>query len=318
MNQKKTICTIITKSFIPWARALYLSINTYSNDINLKVLIYDVPKFSIDKTDIDKNIEYIFLEDINSIDIVSKLVQKYNRDKERLRWVLKAPLIKYLIEKRNFDKVIYCDSDIQFFNTFDFFWKKLDYSGILITPHWVNIYSSAIDILHNKGIFNAGFLGASKAGLPQIDWLAKSCLRQCKKDPFTYHDDQGFFDLLPVYFTNTEVLNHKGCNVGHWSKDYLIREERNGEFIVQDEHKNEFPIIFYHFARSTFFEFIYGKEKVIYKLLEILIQRLEFSGYKKDLLADCEKKFKQKIKIRKRANTLSKIKEVLPFGIYKK
>ncbi len=31
------------------------------------------------------------------------------------------------------------------------------------------------------------------------------------------HDDQKYLDLLPVKFETTEILRHRGCNIGSWN-----------------------------------------------------------------------------------------------------
>lgn len=78
---------------------------------------------------------------------------------------MKPVFISYLLEN-GFEKVIFTDCDIFFFNDYAFLYQELDDAAVLLTPSFMTRYP---DVLENEfislfkyGIYNAGFIGASK------------------------------------------------------------------------------------------------------------------------------------------------------------
>src|SRR2546423_3987939 len=125
----RAFCTIITSNYIPHALALYKSIIQFNSHEKLFILVVDNNNIVVDLNDY-AGIEIIRYDSIHAYMQADYLFHKYNgQDMNALRWSLKPVLISYLLNK-SFEKIIYVDCDIFFFNDFEFLFKELDRSNI--------------------------------------------------------------------------------------------------------------------------------------------------------------------------------------------
>ena len=172
--------------------------------------------------------------------------------------------------KKTCDQVFYIDPDICFFSSFEFFAQYLEFYSILLTPHWrcSNPYidPSNFAILQTSGLFNAGFIGVSKNGIPAMEWWSKVCLYKCIKDSRRgLFVDQSYLDLIPIYFDNVKILKHKGCNIANWNQVECKRTiNEKGEVLIN----NSWIIVFIHFTKSTIRGIKNGQDSLLKKHLE--------------------------------------------------
>ncbi|MEO7923154.1 MAG: hypothetical protein ABIR30_05705 [Chitinophagaceae bacterium] len=243
----QTFCTIVTADHIPFAKALYSSLQQYHPGSGLQVLVVDgEPGNSHDQ------LVFLTLEDMSQNSFFSNIRQKYaHTNADIFRWALKPVLIGQLLEK-GFSKVIFADPDLYFVNKFDFLFGLLDTYGILLTPHWADLdviksEDSVLSVLRN-GLFNAGFVGASLAGLPAIQWWAGMChYKMERRQDLGIYDDQKYLDILPVQFENVHILKHQGCNIASWNIHSCKREMIDGNLLINKKYEP----VFIHFAKET-------------------------------------------------------------------
>ena len=289
---KNTFCTIITKSHLSWALALNDSVKQFDENIKMYILVTDVHYLESNYLIKFPNTNILYLKDIENIKYGKEIIEKYAEQPDFMRWALKPTLISYLITQK-FEKIIYCDCDIYFYDGYNFLWEELDKNNVLLTPHWIS-HQNLINIgsIHSAGLFNAGFIGVSKPGYDVMDWWAKACLYKCVHSVDYLNGDQGYLDLFPVYFDNIKILTHKGCNVAYWNSDYLKRLIENGNFSLEFE-KHKYPLIFYHFGRNSYSQFLKSSEEAFIGILEILNSTLKKYGFTKDLLELAQKQLEQ-------------------------
>jgi hypothetical protein len=271
---KSTFCTIITADYIHYALALYESFSMFNSKLGLNILISDVIPKKTEKTfgRIMKNfpnVSIYYHEEICRDGVSKKIRSKYQDNNiDSFRWAMKPVFIKYMIEK-GYDQVFFVDPDLYFFNFFDFIFEQLEGNSILISPHWRshNPYSDERNFLLNQtnGLYNAGFIGASKSGIPAMNWWAETCLYECKIDPEKgLWDDQKYLDMMPVYFDKVKILKHKGCNIAHWN---LVECERtiapNGRVLIN----NQWEIVFIHFTACTINGILSGEDYLLNQFL---------------------------------------------------
>lgn len=310
----KSFCTIITQSHLPWALALNESLLQWDVDVELKVLVVDYEESSMALPD---NLRLYSLLDLCSrYDQFDMVHRRYSLLPDEMRWTLKPIFLKYLIEEEHYTKIVYTDSDIHFYNNYDFLWDLLEDNNCLLTPHWLSIEpNSSLTDIQRVGLYNAGFFACNSAAVDILSWWAKACIYRCVSGIGEYNVDQGYLDIIPVYFNKVKVLQHKGCNVAYWNSDYLKRSFSNGVGYVSDSTQ-KFPIIFYHFARSRFDQFIAGSDMSLRPLLEILNSRLTKYKYGKDIVELGETQIGRKLPLK--SSTLALIKSILPFEIRRK
>ncbi len=264
----RTFCTIITANYYAYAVTLYNSLIKFDRDVKLQVLITN-------NTDIEKNvsppgIELTHIQQLLEDDLARDIYKKYAYiDMDYFRWSMKPLFITYLL-KKGFEQVIYTDCDIFFYNNYNFLFEELDSNSILLTPHWYSKDPSIDDKsfvqLLTKGIFNAGFIGSNKRGIPALQWWANAChFKMGHHKDLQIFDDQKYLDFLPSLFENVKILKHKGCNLGSMNQHECKREKINNKVLID----GKYPIIFIHFGKSLVKEIEMGFDPL---LIPYLIQ----------------------------------------------
>jgi hypothetical protein len=95
------------------------------------------------------------------------------------------------------------------------------------------------------GMYDAGFIAVASTATDVMDWWAECCLHAPKgKILEGVRGDEATLNLMPVYFKDVHILQHKGCNVGEWNQNECIRVlQPDGEILINGTE----PIIFIHF-----------------------------------------------------------------------
>lgn len=263
MDQKNThtFCSIITSDYFFYIQALYDSIIQYQPNVSFKILVVD----EITKDLTYDNIEVFSLNEIKkSFQSDYTKIAHYESDPaSKLRWALKPLFIKYLLLLEKFEKVIFLDPDILFYNDPAFLFEKLTKSDVIITPHWRSkdpeVDKTNFESLFTGGLFNAGFFGCNRNAVNILEWWLKVCAyKMIKVDGF--YVDQGYLNLMPIYFSDqVEIIQHKGCNVSNWNLIECKRSFKDSDVIIA----NKYPLIFIHYTNATINFIASGKDVLL-------------------------------------------------------
>jgi hypothetical protein len=273
---ENTFCTIVTHDYLPYAIALFKSISRYNDTIELNVLIAD--RATVEDVRSINKINIFGSESLCADGIGKKIKDKYkNKFMDEFRWSMKPVFINYLINKRDYRNVIYVDSDIYFFNDYNFLFQELDVYDVLLSPHWrssdpyrdpANFHTNFID-----GIFNGGFIGVNRNGVDAMEWWAMVCEYECKKErTMGLYVDQGYLNLLPVYFDNVGIIKHRGCNVANWNQVECKRVAMDDGTVLIN---GEYPVIFIHFHPRTIKHILKGKDPLLIEYLRIYTNEVQ-------------------------------------------
>lgn len=252
---KDAICTIITGNYAHYALALHDSLLQFKNDFDYAIFISSGTVNENLKDIIkQKNIIIYAENDFQNNQIAENLKEKYQLSyHDAYRWGMKPVFLSKLLNS-GYDRVIYLDCDLFFFNDYNFLFDKLDETKLLLSPHW-RCSDPLIDLTnfrHNflDGIFNGGFVGVSKGSDEILNYWANLCLFNCEVNRSEgFYVDQRYLDILPTRFEGVSHITHKGCNVANWNIiDCKRVKQSNGEVLINDR----FPIIFIHFTNSLF------------------------------------------------------------------
>lgn len=254
----RAFCTIITKSHIPFAQALYSSISNFHDNFSFFALVVDADS----SLTIDAAANFFCLTPADLIQSAStqKLFDKYQVQSkgDELRWALKPALLRWLLDTKA-DKVVYVDADIFFVGSVDFLFDDLEKHTLLLTPHWYISTPGSDDFrnLFTSGYFNAGFAGASKNAVAILQWWEEACFYKMEKSSTEgLYDDQRYLDLVPFLFENVGVITHRGCNLANWNLDTNIRELIDGRLLIS----GRFEPKFIHFTYETIQRVILGHD----------------------------------------------------------
>lgn len=162
---------------------------------------------------------------------------------------LKPFAMEYLMNS-GYEKVIYIDPDIYFYQPINKILNQLDEHDILLTPHMLKAYNdekqpSELDIMM-AGTYNLGFLAIRNNNntLSMVRWwqerLYKYGFSDIKNGMFT---DQKWMDLTPSLYNKVCVFKDPGHNVAYWNMHERNVINENGEWFVNGE-----PLVFFHFS----------------------------------------------------------------------
>jgi hypothetical protein len=242
-------CTIITKSYLPYARTLASSLAEHNPAVNLYVLLADRVDGYFDPS--LEPFKFIYLEDLPDPEIIEQMCFYYTPFE--LCCALRGVLHEYMFERTDARKWLFLDSDIMVHNSLDVIFNQLENSSILLTPHSTTpLNSSSVDpcelnFLRN-GLYNAGFLGLQRTDTTKkfISWF-KNRLNSFSFNDYSSQEfaprglfvDQLWLNLVPLYFKEVGLCLDPGANLGHWnlvdrflSKDSFGNITANGELIL--------------------------------------------------------------------------------------
>lgn len=289
-------CTIITRSHLGWALALCDSLRQWEAALPFVILVSDVEDAATLDAGGRRGVEFLLLEDMKRTALGSAICTKYAEQSDELRWSLKPVLMLHLLQRAR--KVMYGDCDLHFYSAPDRLWKELDTATLLLSPHWrsatATVDRANFDLLYVGGLYNGGFVAASRGGEPALEAWGANCLEVCIKD-FTQgqYVDQTHLNLLPVYFDGVRVLKHRGCNVANWNMVECARTTMpDGAVLINGVH----PIVFIHFTRSMIDGIVSGVDGALMPHLRIFRDRLLAAGFAKDVIADSEHRLAEKNK----------------------
>jgi hypothetical protein len=242
-----TVCTIITPEYLPLAKALHYSLQKQEPGISLHVLVTgETPP------DPGPGIVFHTTSELVSSPYYKGIENKYaHTNADVFRWALKPVFTAFLLQ-HEFDKVIFADPDLYFVGSFNFIFKELDQYDLLLTPHWANLdpkenEDSLLSVMKG-GMFNAGFIAASRQAIPSLEWWASLChYKMEKNEGLGLYDDQKYLDILPVQFERTGIIRHRGLNLASWNIDNSKREMIDGKLRINKKYEP----VFIHFAKDT-------------------------------------------------------------------
>jgi hypothetical protein len=173
---------------------------------------------------------------------------------------IKPAAFQYFFNTKKYEKVVFVDPDVYFFNSIDFVFEQLSNYSIILTPHILQMQKDFTGdypdyLFLSNGTFNLGFLALSNT--PQanrfLDWwhnrLSQYCFFDNDKGMAT---DQKWINMLPSFFSNKDLLIsfHKGMNVAPWNfHERQITLQENGLYVTErNTELKEEPLIFVHFS----------------------------------------------------------------------
>ena len=178
---------------------------------------------------------------------------------------------------KGYEKAIFLDCDIYFFNDYHFLWEELEEHSILLTPHWRCMTEPRIDEdafrqLFTEGLYNAGFIGANRKGIPALQQLAKWCLYKCiKEEKKGFYVDQAYLNLLPIYFEEVKIIRHKGCNIASWNREECQRVKVKDEILINGNYE----IVFIHFVKVGIWFILEGRDGLLRPHLDVYERSLK-------------------------------------------
>lgn len=242
------ICyTVCSLNRLGQVLALAASVRRYNSDYRFVLCLADEWQGRIEAASF-KDLEVIALSELG-LPEHNELSARYNIFE--LSCALKAYFGQHLYRKYNPDFLLYFDTDLLVYSNFSPIEEGFSTGGILLTPHYTQPFPDKDkfplerDVL-NAGLYNGGFVGLKKTKAAE-DFLA---WWQQRLKTQGYNNvcegmmvDQLWLNLVPLYFPETVVSRHPGCNLAYWNLHERRLEETASGFAVNGE-----PLVFFHFS----------------------------------------------------------------------
>ena len=242
----RTLCTIIAKNYLAFARTLSQSFLSQYQHGKVYVLIVDDFEGYVDPA--EECFEIVKLADLK-IPSLPQFCFKYNL-KESCT-AAKASLLEYLINERSIDQLIYLDPDVLVTGSLDEIYEKLGIHDIVLTPHLDTDFPDD-ELLPDEGHilragqFNLGFIAinSSENAKSFLNWWKLKLFEKCVIDvPNGYFIDQKFIDFVPIFFRRVLIERDTGYNVAYWNLHSRRLSEVDGAWRCNDG-----PLHFFHFS----------------------------------------------------------------------
>jgi hypothetical protein len=252
---KLAVCTIVTKSYLPYARTLFSSLSEHSHNVDFYVLLADRIDDYFDPS--LENFKFIYLEDLPNFELIERMCFYYTPFE--LCCALRGVLHEYMYQQTDVEKWLFIDSDVTIHSSLDIIFDLLEASSILLTPH--NVLPANNDCVDpfelrflRTGLYNGGFIGIrrSNSSWKFIQWFRD------RLQNFSFNDahydsefsarglfvDQLWLNLVPLYFDEVGLCLEPGANLGHWNIfDRKFARDSSGNITVDSK-----PLLFTHFS----------------------------------------------------------------------
>ena len=166
--------------------------------------------------------------------------------------ILKPFFATYFLQELHANTLIYLDTDMYVYNSFECVELALRNKSIILTPHILNPIAfndnkkpSETDMIAT-GLFNAGFFAVTPqpSTLSFLNWWGRRII----KYGYTYSVDQNWLNLVPIFFfEHLYILREEGINVAHWNLQERLLSEKNDQFFI-----NSKPLILFHFSQFNY------------------------------------------------------------------
>jgi len=241
------LCTIVTKSYLPFARALRESLRRSDNHEKLFILLADS-----ELGEPAANSEEIQTIGLGNLSPTIPLLPRYYFSAFELCAVLKPYLITYLFQQ-GAQKVVYLDSDIMVVGSLARVWESISVKTLSLCPHHLtpppmNLSYTSDLAVSDMGVFNAGFYGvrATRVADEMLTWMRERLLVYgfSSRVNGMFTDQKMLPQLLQYYPEEVQILRDPGLNIAWWNAHERKIETIGGRYTVQGTES----VVFFHMS----------------------------------------------------------------------
>ena len=161
-SEKTVVCTVISANYLARARVLMASVARHHPDWDRHVLLVDEISGRFDPRG-----EAFSLTEVAELGIPDARRLFFRYSILELNTAVKPPFLRWLVDERGYDRVIYLDPDIELFAPMEEVSRRLDHGALMcLTPHLVGRNGDTrkpteLEVLR-AGSYNLGFLAVAR------------------------------------------------------------------------------------------------------------------------------------------------------------
>jgi len=242
----RAIFTVCSNNYLAQAAVLGNSLREHAPGAELFLALVDVLNETVDYSQFPFTV--ITIREIEpGIDL---LAEKYNI--LELNACLKPQVFLYLFERYDFSELIFLDTDMVAYDSFELFGQLFRSHDILLTPHILTPMpndnkSPDEQFFLTYGLYNAGFAGVkrSEEGIKFLHWWKNhNYTNGFNKVETGTFADQLCLNHAPVLFKNVCIIDDPGCNMAQWNLHERWLTNENGVYLVNSSA----TLKFFHFS----------------------------------------------------------------------
>jgi len=238
--------TICANNYLFKAQVLADSIRNTSA-IPVYLVLADKQSDAIDYSTL--NFDGIIYPD--ELDIPNLQWMKENYDVVEFSTAIKSFAFNYFFKKTLVDHILFFDPDIKVYSPLQNLAAYWNNASILLTPHILTPIPfddkfPGENLFLNHGTYNLGFLGLKRGTTADslLNWWSERMKEHCRISlVYGFFVDQLWFNLVPVLFGDTAIIELPGCNVAYWNLHERHITFNDGQYLVNNQ-----PLFFYHFS----------------------------------------------------------------------
>ncbi len=246
MSTKTAVCTIVSRSQLPQARALVASIRQFHPDWEPWVLLADRGETGL--ASFEDRISFVEIGALPIPDLPNRI---FGCDLPRLVEEFRPLLLAWLTGAKKYDRAICLDADIQLYAPMTkvvSLWEK----GALaiLTPNLTaRLPEGSCEDERGflqAGTYNLGFVAVARH--PELSGLLDYWAEKSQSDLAIELDNptfrnQKWLDFLPGLFRDVRILRHPGYNVARWNLAQRPITRQGDRFRVDGQ-----PLVSFHFS----------------------------------------------------------------------
>jgi hypothetical protein len=243
-----TICTVVTKSHLAFARTLATSLRVFHPDAEVFVLLADRLDGSFDPE--KEPFKLVTLADLAADELIAAMAMYYTPFE--FCNALKAFLHEYIWRATAVTSWIYLDSDIHIRGSLTPVFAAGNQASVLLNPHLTRpvkndaLFQTTELAELRSGVFSGGFLCLTRCEATRefISWFRARLKAYCFVDQPGLFVDQLWLNLVPNLFPNVKTYTAPGANLAHWNLfERTITRSATGTYQVDNQ-----PLMFVHFS----------------------------------------------------------------------
>lgn len=243
--------TVVTRSYLPFARVLAASLAEHHPGLPLFVALVDELEgeggAGAPPSPSAGGWSWLPLADLPLPDRSRFFFQ---HPRTGLLTALKPFLLRYLLD-RGFASALYLDADLWVLDDLSALFEAVGRHPIVLTPHLLaplpgpDRAARELNLLQ-AGVFNGGVVGVSAApqGRAFLGWWAARLESHCR---FALaegmHYDQLWLDLVPAFFPEVAILRDPAVNVAYWNLAERGLRQEGGRLLAGGR-----PCALFHFS----------------------------------------------------------------------
>lgn len=237
--------TVISKSFLPFARVLARSFAEHHPGVPFYVLLCDEVQSCFEPAE-----EPFVLIPFTELEMRHPEHFRFRYSIQYLSIAAKPQLLHHLFGL-GYERVLYFDSDILIMGDLEPLIDPPGDCSVALTPHLLSPPRGTSGTerelaVSRAGIFNAGCVSArsDERGRAFIAWWEDRLRYHTIHDVARgLHGDQRWLDLAASFFEGVSVIRDPACNVAYWNLPERVVSWHGGRLMV-----NETPCRFFHFS----------------------------------------------------------------------